>query len=156
MEALFSLILVAGTAMTYLSIHTIMQQTEIQNVSKVNRTRRVYEQKKFAKRNRKGFTIVEVVVALVVMGLMLLTIQIVMPLLNHQQSDDLAWHYALAEIEQNNEAFKITQVRRNRLKLEGRKGTKPYLLLQNKQSLILSTPEGGYVLNGPRGRCFIF
>lgn len=45
MEALFSLILVAGTAMTYLSIHTIMQQTEIQNVSKVNRTRRVYEQK---------------------------------------------------------------------------------------------------------------
>ncbi|GAK48011.1 hypothetical protein LOSG293_170130 [Secundilactobacillus oryzae JCM 18671] len=44
-EALFSLILVAGTAMTYLSIHTIMQQTEIQNVSKVNRTRRVYEQK---------------------------------------------------------------------------------------------------------------
>lgn len=101
--------------------------------------------KEFAKRNRKGFTIVEVVMTLVVMGLMLLTIQIVMPLLNHQQSDDLAWHYALAEIEQNNEAFKITQVRRNRLKLEGRKSTKPYLLLQNKQSLILSTPEGGYV-----------
>lgn len=45
MEALFSLILVTGTAMTYLSIHTIMQQTEIQNVSKVNRTRRVYEQR---------------------------------------------------------------------------------------------------------------
>lgn len=99
----------------------------------------------FVKTNRQGFTIVEVVVALVVMSLMLLTIQLVVPLLRHQQSDELAWHYALSEIEQNNEAFQVIQVKRNCLKLVGRKSTKSYLLLQNGNSLILSTPQGGYV-----------
>lgn len=97
------------------------------------------------RKTRNGFTIIEVVIALVVLSLLVLTIQVALPMLRTNKDETLSWYYTLSELEENQKHFKISKMYTNQIYLKDDQDQTQYVLKQNRQSLILSTNDGGYI-----------
>lgn len=97
------------------------------------------------RKTRNGFTIIEVVIALVVLSLLVLTIQVALPMLRSNKDETLSWYYTLSELEENQKHFKISKMYTNQIYLKDGQDQTQYVLKQNRQSLILSTNDGGYI-----------
>lgn len=98
---------------------------------------------------RSGFTLIELIIALTVTSLVVLTINFSMQI-SHQfhsnrVADQLAWHYYLSEIRAPKYDFRVKARSTKSLVLRSVAQNKTFILKYRQGELVLTTPNGGYL-----------
>lgn len=98
---------------------------------------------------RRGFTLIELVLALLIASLVVLTINFAVQTTHrssvNRMEDQLAWHYFLSTIRAPKYQFVIEHQAAQKIILKSTVQKKRFVLKYRQGELVLTTPEGGYL-----------